>query len=361
MINIAPLTEFINLKELELHLNYEHAFADFVSFHGCIKFTNVTALEIYGPYGSTVTLTHADKFFRKFPNLESLFVDEWVLTNEDFLAICQFMPKLKYLFIESSEISVETLFDLHNFSLKDLKSLESLSIKTKFENLYFFQPSWPSLPNLKSVNLQGEGFRCLTQCFFTQIVERSPRIENLEIFYAYDSEEYNHSKFLPILSRLNLKDLILPGEGGSATSTQNTKLVDSVIKHCKNLTFFGIHDVNGFSLAQEIQLFKNLPKLKIINSDSMDDNRYYCRYMERKDFVDLKEYLAKYLYKYKDMTGTIAYLYNHQIPLPERIQIEKDFDTKYDEDDLKIWYTVLRGYLNMNDLDFCRTLKFHVH
>ncbi|XP_063699371.1 uncharacterized protein LOC134829978 [Culicoides brevitarsis] len=353
MLDIAPLAEFNNLKRLELYSKFPHSIMHFTTFHKSTKFPSVIDLEIYGP---DKKLTNFDELLSKFPNVESLNVDEWKLTDLDFRVICQYMPKLKNLTFETSTISIKTLFDCNNFSVKDLKSLESLSVQTIFENRYVLQPSWPSLPDLKVVQLKGEGFRYLEKDFYTQMAVRSPNIEDLEIYYYYGTTEINHTKFLPVLSGLTLKKLTLPGEGGTAKLAHNNSLVDDVIKYCKDLTYFALHDVNGFSLAQEIRLFKSLSKLETVFSNSMNTEAM-MREMNRSEFKNLKNYLAESIDEYKDLPGTIAYLYNNVIPLLERIRMENNFKAEFWEDHLKTWYIVLHDYLKMSFINVVRILK----
>ncbi|XP_063699868.1 uncharacterized protein LOC134830344 [Culicoides brevitarsis] len=354
VLNIAPLREFSYLTDLELFISYEHGLVQFTSLHSTIKFFNVSNLKISGPYQLQKTLTNADKLFRMFPKCEILDVMVWKLTDEDFVAICQHMPKLKKLTFGKSKISVLTIFDLNHFSLKDLKFLEILAIETKPEILHSPQLSWPFLPDMKSVYFKGEGFRHLSEYFFTQMAQLSPKITELGILYANNFlPERNQSKFFPIIKSLKLKELDLPGEGGHVTFPRNTALIECVINHCKDLENFMIDDDNGFSLAQEIRLFRRLPTLETLMSGCMD-TRSTCREMERCDFDDLKNYLAKNINEYKDMAGTINYLYNYEIPHAERLKMETDFDANCKDEHLKMSYIVLHDYLKMSHLDLCR-------
>ncbi|XP_063699373.1 uncharacterized protein LOC134829979 [Culicoides brevitarsis] len=356
ILNIAPLAKFNNLKKLELSTDYQHAVTHFTTFHRRVQFSSVVDLEFSG---SGDILTNSSELLKKFPNIETLSIDSWIITDSDFLTICQNMPKLKKLFFDASTITIETLFNLNNISVKDLKLLESLSVQTKAENMSSSQLTWPTLPHLKKVSLSGDGFRYLEKNFFTQMVKKSPKIEIFEIFYATDSVENDHSKFLPIFSHLKLTKLKVPGEGGNVGLAHNTNLIDLVIKHCKNLTDIEIHDINGFSLAQELRLFRSLPKLEVITSESMATNST-CRVMSRLDSKKLKRYLTECIYDYKDLAGTISYLYNHEIPHSERIQMEKNFDSTYFDRHMKTLYIVLHDYLKLNYFNVCRILKSYV-
>ncbi|XP_063702177.1 uncharacterized protein LOC134832170 [Culicoides brevitarsis] len=347
MLDIAPLAEFNDLKELELYSDIHHSIMHFKSLPESTKFPSIIDLNIHT---SEIKLTNFNELLSKFPNVESLNVDVWELTDMDLRVICQYMPKLKNLTIRVCEISgIKALLDCNNFSVKDLKSLESLWVDIQPENRYATQLSWPSLPDLKFVYIRGEGLRYLKKDFYSQMAVKSPNIEHLEIHYDYGSREINHTKFLPILSGLKLKKLTLPGEGGDAKLAHNNSLIDDVIKYCKDLTYFEIDDENGFSLAQEIRLFKSLASLKTVFS--LD------RKMKRREFENLKKYLAENIGEYKDVPGTIAYLYSNEIPHLERIRMENNFDVEFLEDHLNTWYIVLHDYLELSSLDFVRVLK----
>ncbi|XP_063701912.1 uncharacterized protein LOC134831986 [Culicoides brevitarsis] len=355
ILNVAPLTDFNNLKRLEFYMKNQPVI-HFASLNEGIQFPSVEKLQISGKKFSNGMLTDIPILLRKFFNLTSLTIG-WNVTVQDFRTICEHMPKLEHLRFSASRISINTLFDRNNFSLKDLKLLESLSVQTKPEILFSAQLTWPSLPYLMIVDLKGEGFRYLDESFYAQMAQNSPNIKEFEIYYNRNSVENEPSKFFPLLQSLNLKVLSLPGEGANNSINNNNVLIEYVIAHCKKLEHFKIFDDNEISLAQEIRLFRSLSKLETIASESMDTETLF-RVIERWEFRNLKKYLAETIHVYKDVPGTIAYLYDNEIPHSKRIQMEKDFEAKHKGHSMKKWYIVLHDYLKMSFLDVCCILKY---
>lgn len=56
------------------------------------------------------------------------------------------------------QISIETILNQDEYSLKDLKSLEKLVIETKHETLNGNELQWPHLPMLNDLSLRGNCF-----------------------------------------------------------------------------------------------------------------------------------------------------------------------------------------------------------
>ncbi|XP_063708034.1 uncharacterized protein LOC134836756 [Culicoides brevitarsis] len=350
--NLAPLTEFNSLKKLNLHTRNEDAFVEFTSTNKFIKFSGITHLTISGCSMQDLKFTNIDKLFQMFPNLECLNIlnGSCILNDDDFRSICEHMPKLKTLRYHTvpSQISLTTLFDSDSFSLKDLKHLECLLIQTKpecFAYPCYFE--YPVLPKLKILYLKGDGIRYLDEHFYAQVAQKSPKLRDIGI--CPRDFEQNPSKFYPLLDLPHLKDLTLPGECGWMGQAHNTELIENVIERCKNLESFYICDGYGFSLAQELYLMKKLPKIEILGS-ALFDGCVFREFFREHQTKYLMNHLGLDITFYKDVNGTLDYLYYYYIPHSYRMKMETALSFKigwnFSFRQLQTLIIVLSNYIN---------------
>ncbi|XP_063695913.1 uncharacterized protein LOC134827264 [Culicoides brevitarsis] len=358
--NLAPLANFCGLKKLVIIAMDQNSTV--ITSKVNFQLFGVTHLEIMKSNGNFQNLDH--QFFSHFPDLESLTINDIMLNDENFRSICEHMPKLKELNYHSwsaSKISIKTVFAADAYSIKDLPNLETFWMKTKSENVDATDLKWPSLPHMKKICLSGEGFHSLNKNFYFGIAQKSPKLHEIRLDYVKYPES-SPSKFFPLLAKLNLVHLTLPGEGELYSDDNNSALVGKIVKHCKHLKWCNINDGVGFSLQQEIQLLRSLPKLQCVASADMSG----CIFREtyRDDVKDLKKYLAKELSSYKDLQRTINYLYDFEIPHEDRLRMEESFragiSVEEDEEDeeFETWYIVMHDFLKMSPRDMCKAFYY---
>lgn len=239
-----------------------------------------------------------------------------------------------------------------------MRLLEKFVITTGDDTWLARQYQWPPMPHLKEVSLTGECFESLKTMFYSSMAQKSPNITRLTINYL-DCWEAHPSKFFPLLMRLNLTHLSLPG---ASSYGFNQKLVNNVIHHCKNLETFYVYDINGLLFQQEIALFDKIPSLQEIISDITEDSdmdEIRLRLMTRNDFENQKQYLRRSLMAYKNIPDFAEYLLENHIPAEERDRMSREFDLLYPNEEneaVKAMYIVTKDYLNFDALEMCSLL-----
>ncbi|XP_063705340.1 uncharacterized protein LOC134834550 [Culicoides brevitarsis] len=333
-----------------------------------LMFLGVTKLELSDVVIDFRFTNNTTNFFRKFPDLEYLKLTGFRLENEDFEEICEHMPKLKELVLlngrSGNEINPRTIMN----HVKKLTDLEKLVIETREEDVLedFFMPY---LPKLRELSLTGDCFNITDEDWIPMILWN--QLYKLTI---NTNGVFCSNWAFPFFDETHFTHLTLPGEGKRfdyraedyfESGVPNFRLSEDIACNCYYLQELTIEDDVGFSLAQELKMFRYLPELEKITCLINSEEYKVTRVMERKDFLDLKRYLKKNIHYYPNLLDTTSYVAQNVMTENAYADIWQSVQQMYGEavenmpedGDLLKNLIIVTKYIGLNHIDYCQLLN----